>query len=185
MLAPFFSRDDCGDVKHYTLEDHHIMPFVAPENGQNEDADRRGGYGKVLMVRIHKDHHNFRDQKLCGRGFAIKQQLYETDREAFKREISILKRFSGERSHKHIVSLLATYEQFRKFHLVFYRAEGDLFTYWKELELHPVFDHRNVTWMAEQCGGIVEALLKLHRHLTSNKHPVIREDDHTHRITGM
>jgi hypothetical protein len=185
MLAPFFSRDDCGDVKHYTLEDQHIMPFVAPEHGQDENADRTGGFGKVLMVRIHKDHHNFRDQRLCDRGFAIKQQLYECDREAFKKEISILKRFSGERSHRHIVSLLATYEQFRKFHLVFYRAEGDLFAYWREIETHPVFNHRNVTWMTEQCAGIAEALLKLHRHLTSNKHPVIHEDDHAHHDTGM
>ena len=74
------------------------------------------------MVRIHQDHHGFPDKKLCDRGFAIKQQLYASDRDAFEREIAILKLFRAERSHKHIVSLLATYEQFRKFHLIFYRA---------------------------------------------------------------
>ncbi|KAF1832271.1 hypothetical protein BDW02DRAFT_632158 [Decorospora gaudefroyi] len=177
MLAPFFSQDDDGDVKHYTLEDEHIVPFVAPEGAKDEDADITGGFGKVLMVRIHEDRHNFRDPRLCHRGFAVKQQLYEHDREAFEREISVLKMFSGARSHKHIVSLLATYEQFRKFHLIFYRAEGDLFTYWKTLETEPVLDYHNVTWVAEQCAGVAEALLKLHRHLTSTKHLAKLEDE--------
>lgn len=167
LLAPFFAQDDDGDIKHYALHDHHIIPFIPPDDAEEEDADRTGGIGKVFMVRIHSDHHNFRDKRLCHRGFAVKQQLYEGDREAFKKEIVILKSFSGERSHKHIVSLLATYEQFRKFHLVFYRAEGDLFTYWKEIHTRPRLDFSSITWVAEQCAGIAEALLKLHRHLTS------------------
>lgn len=167
FLAPFFARDDDGDVKHYVLDNQHILPFIPPHNTEDEDADRTGGFGKVFMVRIHGDHHNFRDERLSHRGFAIKQQLHEMDRDAFKKEIIILKSFSGERSHRHIVSLLATYEQFRKFHLVFYRAEGDLFTYWKDLHARPVLSSCSITWVAEQCAGIAEALLRLHRHLTS------------------
>ncbi|CAN9404024.1 unnamed protein product [Alternaria alternata] len=167
LLAPFFAQDDDGDVKHYALHDHHIIPFIPPDDAEEEDMYRTGGFGKVFMVRIHSDHHNFRDKRLCHRGFAVKQQLHENNREAFKKEIVILKSFSGERSHKHIVSLLATYEQFRKFHLVFYRAEGDLFTYWKEIHPRPVLNRHSATWIAEQCAGIAEALLRLHRHMTS------------------
>lgn len=54
MLAPFFSQDDNGDVKHYTLQDKHVMPFVTSEGSEKEDADRTGGFGKVSMMHIHE-----------------------------------------------------------------------------------------------------------------------------------
>lgn len=166
MLAPFFSRDDDGDIKHYTLPDQCILPFIHRHDGAKEDDDKTGGFGRVLMVRLHKDHHNFHKGKVSDQKFAVKQQLYEHDRDAFKKEISILKSFSGELGHRHIVSLLATYEQFKLFHLIFYRAEGDLFAFWNDINIQPHFNSRNVTWMVEQCAGIAEALLRLHRHLT-------------------
>lgn len=165
MLAPFFSQDKSGDVKHYLLRDQHILPFVASQQADDDNAEYHGGFGKVFMVRIHEEHHNFGDRKLCDRGFAIKQ-LYESDRESFKKEVNILKKFSGERSHRHIVSLLATYEQFNKFHMIFYRAEGDLFRYWKEIEARPQFNYGNVLWVAEQGAGIADGLLRLHKHRT-------------------
>jgi serine/threonine protein kinase len=145
------------------LQDEHILPFVASGNAQDQVIDKTGGYGKVIMVRIHPDHHNFQDRQLCERGFAVKQQLHDEDREAYKREIGILMKFSGDRSHQHVVSLLATYEQFKKFHLVFYRAEGDLFEYWKKLKPSPDLTYSNVIWMVAQCKGIAEGLSKLHR----------------------
>src|SRR5205085_1550435 len=138
--------------KHYALQDHHILPFVASQEADDDDVEFHGGYGKVFMVRIHEEHHNFRDQLLCKRGFAIKQ-LYENNREAFKREVNILKKFSGDLSHRHVVSLLATYEQFKKYHLIFYRAEGDLFKYWKQIERNPELNYGSILWMAEQCAG--------------------------------
>jgi serine/threonine protein kinase len=116
-------------------------------------------------VRIHPEHHNFRTPMHCDRGFAIKQ-LLQNDRHSFKREVDILKKFSGERSHPHVVSLLATYEQFSKFHLIFYRAEGNLFKYWEEIKPSPEFNYTNVVWMAKQCAGIAHGLLRLHRHYT-------------------
>ncbi|KAJ4364678.1 hypothetical protein N0V83_009275 [Neocucurbitaria cava] len=163
MLAPFFSRGENGEVKHYMLQDQHILPFVDAQMA--EDDEVYGGFAKVMMVQIHPEHHNFKDKMLCDRGFAIKQ-LNDSDHEAFTREVNILKKFSGARSHKHIVSLLATYEQHGKFHLIFYRAGGDLFKYWKELEPHPPFHYFNVLWMAEQCAGIADGLMKLHKHIT-------------------
>jgi hypothetical protein len=132
MLAPFFSQGEHGEVKHYKLQDQHILPFLAEQQAEGDDAEYHGGFAKVMMVRIHPDHHKFKNKRLCDRGFAIKQ-LYDNDRESFLREVRMLKKFSGARTHKHIVALLATYEQRDKFHFIFYRAGGDLFRYWREV----------------------------------------------------
>ncbi|KAI8941652.1 hypothetical protein NX059_002865 [Plenodomus lindquistii] len=166
LLAPFFSPDENGNVKHYILQDQHTLPFVAPVTAQGNEADRVGGYGKVLMVNIHRDHHNFSDLQLSQRGFAIKQQIDGEDREAFKQEASILRKFSGKNAHPHMVSLLATYEHCNKFHLVFYRADGDLLDFWRKHTLRPNMTHQNVTWMASQCAGLADGLSSLHKILT-------------------
>ena len=178
LLATYFSPpDDDGVVKNYKLQDQHILPFLTPENTLGQSIDKTGGYGKVIMVNIPSDHHNFRDKRLCERGFAIKQQIHDENRDAYKREIDILMKFSGGRSHPHIVSLLATYEQFNKFNLVFYRAEGDLFDYWKKLKPHPTLQHSNVKWFAKQCSGLAEGLSKLHKLLSFTKlQPKVEEE---------
>ena len=170
LLAPFFSQGENSEVKHYILQDNHILPFTDCD----EAAEYHGGFAKVMMVDIHPDHHNFNDPLQCKRGFAVKQ-LYKEDREAFDRERHILKRFSGYRSHRHIISLLATYEQHNKFHFIFYRAEGDLFELWKESVRKPDFNYSNICWMAEQCAGIADALMHLHKHMTFLHHKRIKE----------
>lgn len=183
MLAPYFAQSTGGDVKHYPLEDQHILPFPIGDDKQyteDQQAGKVGGFGKVFMVRIHKDHHDFKDGKdgkLYKRGFVIKQQLepVSQSRVVFEKEIAVLKKFSGSQRHDHIVSLLATYEQFNLLHLVFYRAECDLKTYWSESEAAPLFTGDNVKWMIRQCAGIAGALLRLHRHLTFTTPP--REGD--------
>ncbi|KAI4649190.1 hypothetical protein J4E93_003504 [Alternaria ventricosa] len=170
LLATYFSPpDDDGVVKNYKLQDQHILPFLTPGNALSQSIDKTGGYGKVIMVKIPSDHHNFSDTRLCERGFAVKQQVHDENRDAYKREIEILMKFSGGRSHPHIVSLLATYEQFNRFNLIFYRAEGDLFDYWKKLKPYPVLHHSNVNWFAKQCSGLVEGLSKLHKLLSFTK----------------
>jgi hypothetical protein len=184
MLAPFFSQGDCGDVKHYPLQDQHILPFISPQEPEDEDIEYLGGYGKVFMVRIHPEHHNFQDQKLCKRGFAIKQ-LYESDRKAFRKEVNILKKFSGERGHPHVVSLLATYEQFKKYHLMFYRADGNLFQFWQQIKCQPQVKHTSILWLAKQCAGIADGLSKLHKRLTfGNTSRIDTEDDLTRKSTS-
>jgi len=165
MLAPFFTQSEYNNVAHYVLKDQHILPFVFTEDEEDDNAEYLGGFGRVFMVRIHPEHHNFRAPSHCDRGFAIKQ-LLQNDRVSFKREVDILKKFSGDKSHRHVVSLLATYEQLNKFHLIFYRAEGNLFKYWEKINPSPEFNYGNVVWMAKQCAGIARGLLRLHRHYT-------------------
>lgn len=178
MLSPFFAQSKKGGVKHYLLKKQHILPFPDNDNNANnkdvKDHQRTtkvGGYGKVFMVRIHPEHHSFSNPTLCERGFAIKQQLEEDHRHVFEKEIAVLKKFSGSQSHDHIVSLLVTFEQFSKLHLVFYRAEGDLAAYWSDIEPQPRRTHANVEWMLEQCAGLTDALLRLHVHLTFTEGP--------------
>jgi hypothetical protein len=161
--APFFYQEEGGDVKHYKLKDNHILPFTSLDNMPEREMNRKGEYKRLQIVDIHPGHHSFRNDKYYGRGFAVQHQIHEEHRSRIKKEIDILKKFSGGRSHPHIVFLLATYEQFKKYHLIFRRAEGDLFTYWKQLITHPKVDQRNVLWMAEQCRGIADGLLNLHR----------------------
>ena len=187
MLAPFFVEGEYNHVRHYVLTDHHILPFVYTKDEEDDNAEYHGGFGRVFMVRLHRDHHNFRDQVRCERGFAIKQ-LKQNDPVSFEREVNILKKFVGIRCHPHIVSLLATYEQFNKFHLMFYRAEGNLFKYWKEIDPHPEFNYGRVLWMAEQCAGIAHGLLQLHKHSTIVAASTIpnrdAEEDFKRRSTG-
>jgi hypothetical protein len=171
MLAPFFAKGKHGDVIHYPLLEQHILPFLFTSDAE-KNAEKSGGFARVAMVRIHEAHHDFHDQRACNRGFAVKQQLHANDKDTFKKEIAVLKKFSGDgRGHKHIISLLATFEQFDKLNLLFYRADGDLFACWSHVQSLPKFTYGNIKWVAEQCEGLVEALLKVHKHLTFIEKP--------------
>jgi len=168
LVAPYFSRDQYGGVKHYKLDDYHILPFVVLESKEDE-TDYLGGYGRVFMAQIHPHHHNFSYDGRPDRGFAIKEQLHEDYRDIFKKEVMILKHFSGTHSHPHIISLLASYEQFNKFHLIFHRADADLEGYWKRMYSTPTLNAHNITWMINQFRGLTDGLLRLHKLLTFSK----------------
>lgn len=79
----------------------------------------------------------------------------------------MLKMFS-DNAHRHLISLLATYEQFRVYFLIFPCAEGDLTRFWSVLKPKPSFDLKTVKWVAEQCEGIAHGLVKIHKYQTSN-----------------
>ncbi|KAL5435749.1 hypothetical protein PMIN07_007346 [Paraphaeosphaeria minitans] len=172
FLAPYFSQSKHDRANHYVLQAQHILPFISSDT-PIDDTEHYGGFAKVFTVRLHPNHHNFPDKVLCNRGFAIKQ-LITNDRNVFKKEVKILKKFSGAHSHPHVVSLLATYEQEKTFHLIFYKADGDLFNYWRRTNRNPILNHKNVLWILKQWIGITEGLGRLHRHLTltfSESHP--------------
>lgn len=77
----------------------------------------------------------------------------------------MLKKFS-DYSHPHLVSLLATYEQFNCYYLIFHWADADLFSFWKKTRPNPIFNHDTVRWVAQQCQGIASGLAQIHRHVT-------------------
>lgn len=74
-------------------------------------------------------------------------------------------KFGGD-SHKHLISLLATYEQFGIFYLVFPWAEAHLQSCWNQ-NPEPDSNHEAIHWLAEQCSGIADALIHIHRYETS------------------
>lgn len=95
------------------------------------------------------------------------KSLLSQDRGQFKAEAEMLMTFSGD-AHPHLISLLATYEQFNRFYLIFPWAESDLLSYCWRKNPTPKMDQATVQWVAEQCSGMARALSKLHRHRTMN-----------------
>ena len=86
----------------------------------------------------------------------------------------MLKKFSNP-SHNHLISLLATYEQFGNFFLIFHWAEADLQRYWRDISPLPPIDletgiwhMETVLWMAEQCKGIAHGVVEIHQYVTSS-----------------
>ncbi|POS77582.1 protein kinase [Diaporthe helianthi] len=156
------------DVKHLSLQDQEILPFIKDGRDSELQYSRRtefeGGFASVFRVAIHSQHHNFhsssdeRDQAF----FAVKS-LHSQSQTAFAREVEILKKFSVKK-HDHLINLLATYEKMGRFFLVFNWAEADLQEYWKSVNPVPQFDLSTVHWMAMQCKGIAHGIIKIHEH---------------------
>ena len=189
-LAPFFAKsEERKEVRHFPLQDRVILPFLS--EGKRDDAEAiaeelLGGGGRVFRATIHPEHHNFHAQLKCPRDslfhdngnppqctclFAVKR-LHSQDKENFKKEVDMLKKFSNN-NHPHLISLLATYEQRRTFFLVFPRAEADLQAYWQKTAPPSPMDAETVRWVAQQCLGIANGVLKIHGYESSNSrlHP--------------
>jgi serine/threonine protein kinase len=168
MLAPFFSDGKCGQINHYPLHDQHILPFLSRGRAEDDDEEGQGGYARVMMVTLHHAHHELTQKTNRNCNFAVKQ-LFSNDRESFEREREILKKFSGANSHRHIVSLLATYSYRNKYHFIFDRAQNDLGRFWEQFKQPLELAHGDVVWIADQCLGITEGLSRIHRHRTFKK----------------
>ncbi|KAI7773474.1 hypothetical protein LA080_010577 [Diaporthe eres] len=156
------------DVKHLQLPDQAALAFTQDsrfviDKPAYEKLEFEGGYSNVFKIDIHPDHHNLCRPNAVEQKFAVKC-LLSRDQAEFKREVDTLTKFSGD-SHKHLVSLLATYEQFGKFYLIFPWAEADLQSFWVKYPV-PTLDYEGVVWMAEQCRGIASGLMKIHSYET-------------------
>lgn len=190
-IAPFFQLGSQREVRHLQLQDQAALPFTQDsrfvlDEPAYQKLEFEGGYSNVFKVDIHPDHHNLskpnvgcrieykscdytRYQMLINNVQAIEQKfavkcLLSRDQTEFKREVNTLTKFSGD-SHKHLVSLLATYEQFGKFYLIFPWAEADLQGFWVKHPA-PTADYDGVVWLAEQCCGIANGLMKIHHYET-------------------
>lgn len=97
----------------------------------------------------------------------------------------MLMKFSDD-SHEHLISLLARYEQFTKFYLIFPWAEADIENYWKSINPSPKTDYGTVRWVAQQCWGIADGLCIIHRYQSiscndSRLHPEHNQAQQGHR----
>ncbi|KAG8165172.1 hypothetical protein KVR01_005447 [Diaporthe batatas] len=167
-IAPFFQLGSQKEVKHLQLQDQEALPFTQDsrfviDKPAYQKLEFEGGYSSVFKVDIHPDHHNLSKSNAVEQKFAVKC-LRSRDEAEFKREVNTLRKFSGD-SHQHLVSLLATYEQFGKFYLIFPWAEADLQGFWMKHPA-PTLDHEGMVWLAEQCCGIANGLTKIHHYET-------------------
>lgn len=80
-----------------------------------------------------------------------------------------MKRFSGDKSHPHLVTLLTTFKKGHDYHLLFHWAESDLLGFWKEQRPGSPLDAENLRWMIEQCRGIAHGLNRIHDYQLSLK----------------
>lgn len=168
LPVEFARATEDGEVNHYELQDQRILPFITDSRENEPQLSRRteleGGFASVFQVAIHPQYHNFHSSSDGPNPplFAVKR-LHSQNKEAFTREVEILKKFSGNK-HGHLISLLATYEQLGRFYLIFDWAEADLQNYWKKVNPVPGFDLDTVTWMAKQCKGIAHGIINIHAH---------------------
>lgn len=77
---------------------------------------------------------------------------------SIKKFIKIVKR--------HLITLLATFEQHGHYYLMFPWADADLERYWEMRPNPPNSDEGMAKWVIEQCKGIAEALSQIHRYAT-------------------
>ncbi|KFA70659.1 hypothetical protein S40288_08274 [Stachybotrys chartarum IBT 40288] len=161
MLSPCFAqRKAHKKVWHYKLQKRVQLPYIGPKATLERYF---GGFSQVSRVYIHEDHHDFHDRKGFTGSFALKK-LSSASRDDFDREVDILKKFSNDH-HPHLISLLVTYEQHDTYYLLFDWAECNLNEYWSKKHPDPdPCDRETVLWVAEQCKGIAEGILKLHRY---------------------
>jgi hypothetical protein len=170
FLSPFFAKGRKKHPEHYILQSQIILPFIydADSNGlDNPDENevvRAGGQSDVFKVHIHPEHHDFHDEKIRNPRFAIRR-LHSPSKSEFKKEVDILKKFSWD-GHPNLISLLATYEQFNQYFLMFRWAESDLHQFWKD-NPSPLVDKETVLWMATQCAGIADGLRRIHTYRDS------------------
>lgn len=162
-------------VTHYSLQEQRILPFTKDSSQYKPHysgkTELEGGFASVFKVGIHPEHHNFRivpgkSEPEC---FAVKS-LHSRNERAFKKEVEILNKFS-DNAHDHLISLLATYEQFGRFFLLFDWAEADLQRYWREVNPTPSFDSTTLLWLARQCKGIAGGITKIHAHESIYRKP--------------
>lgn len=171
LPVEFVRPAEDGEVEHLRLHEQRILPFIRDSRERKPHFSRRteleGGFASVFKVAIHPLHHNFptSSDKPDNTFFAVKR-LHSQNEEAFKREVEMLNKFSGNK-HDHLISLLATYEQFDRFFLVFDWAEADLQGYWRTFNPAPSFDLNTVLWMARQCKGIASGIIKIHAHVST------------------
>ncbi|KAH8896975.1 kinase-like protein [Thozetella sp. PMI_491] len=161
-LSPFFGKGcERKEVNHYRFPDSTVLPFV-----KQRQKDLEGGSGRIFKVDIHPEHHNFDLNEASSKSFAVKC-LRSKDKETFKKEVEMLKRFSND-AHPHLISLLVTYQLSHTFFLVFPWAGGDLRKYWFQINPNPTLDLQTARWMAEQCAGIASGILEIHKYVSSS-----------------
>ncbi|KAF3765539.1 kinase-like protein [Cryphonectria parasitica EP155] len=175
LTVPVFGlREGSNEINHQKFDPGVILPWCEVDENVTPVPAMSGGYGTVTKVRIHPLCHQFHDVlesiNVAGGLFAVKKLKTRTKVD-FEQEVNALKRFSGK-THRHLVTLLATFEQREQYHMIFPWADCDLDHYWSNVEPNPDWgDVDLIRWLSKQCLGIMEAVSIIHNpsHLQSDK----------------
>ncbi|KAH9863678.1 hypothetical protein J1614_009610 [Plenodomus biglobosus] len=166
VISPCFT-DGLDKAEHLPLNRQAILPFVTWEKA----AEQPGACGQVYKAKIHQDHHDFDERDVPDNIVAVKKLISQhPDRDrnkiAFEHEANILRSIS-RRNHlsKHLIRLLASFEFFDQYYLIFPWADYDLEGYWEHVPPKP--DLAN--WVVIQCKGLAEALSTIHHYDTSTR----------------
>ncbi|KAH6865218.1 kinase-like domain-containing protein [Alternaria rosae] len=171
VLAPFFRRPDGSIESHCKVSENHILPFTKWDN-----TGRKGGSGQVHKAEVHHDHHAFDNKEVLNNIVAVKKIFISSrGRDAFH-ELKVLQNL-GKHEHapRHLVKLLATYEQHNHLCLILPWAEMDLAEYWGTKNPRTCHDEAALsTWLKEQCHGLAEAVSYIHRYNTFSGSTMLR-----------
>ncbi|KAK8040029.1 hypothetical protein PG993_008440 [Apiospora rasikravindrae] len=161
VITPFLHVSN-KEVYFYKMEPQIRLPFT------DWELKKKGGYGAISRVKIHKAHHGFSSSTSAMKSdaepvFAVKS-VFTTDFERYAKEVSVLQRFSGsQRGHPHLVRLLMAFKHGMRLHLLFPWASGNLFDLWQKYQ-NPKQSSETVRWLIDQCSGLAGGLAKVHHH---------------------
>ncbi|TAQ89049.1 hypothetical protein B7494_g2626 [Chlorociboria aeruginascens] len=159
VLAPGFDRGSGNKpVKHYLLDERARLPFLLWEDpvSWQRMRNQEGAFGRVFRVKIHESHYKFAMPKVWNGYFCVKR-LHSQGHQDFEAEVMMYKLLS-KHQNPHLTTLLMTYQQNGRYHLVFPWGETDLKSYWKETDPTKI----SALWVAGQCAGLAKGLLAIH-----------------------
>ncbi|KAH4265335.1 hypothetical protein HBH64_008020 [Parastagonospora nodorum] len=162
-------------VLHFSLKDELILPFMEVKEATQEgiieaDTEWEGGTSFVRKVKIHPAHYNAHPDMTSNTDtyFAVKELkvVHDSKKRGYKedREAVALKRFH-DKSHPHLIRLLATYTYRNHFNLIFPWADGNLKEFWEKRfpDLGVARqDPTVVKWISAQILGLAKALELIH-----------------------
>ncbi|KAK3685220.1 kinase-like domain-containing protein [Podospora appendiculata] len=159
-------------VPHIIVDGHSALPFTT------QAQIGKGGFSKVFQVKIDPTLSQSLLNVKTTQLFAVKK-LRTVDEKAFRRESDILRQLSSRSRHRHIINLLATFEQRQTsdmesmYYLLFPLAAGNLRDLWNDADtvtskavrdsLCSRRDYGQLArWMFDQCIGLADGLREIH-----------------------
>ncbi|KAK8863431.1 kinase-like domain-containing protein [Apiospora arundinis] len=158
VITPFLHVSN-KEVYFYKMNPNIRLPFTEWE------YKKKGGYGSISRVRIHKAHHGFTPSPSSDPNpvFAVKT-VFTSDFENYAKEVRVLQRFSGSsKGHPHLIRLLMAFQHGMRLHLLFPWASGNLYDYWQVYQ-KPEHSTETTQWLINQCSGLAAGLAKVHNH---------------------
>ncbi|KZL83481.1 protein kinase domain-containing protein [Colletotrichum incanum] len=158
MRSPFFElRQREKGLPHYDLDPNTVLPFIE-DHGTLETI--HGGFS----MNSSSGNPSFAVKELISQ-HELLDKKHELD---FRQEVRGWAKSAGVSDHPHLTRLLATWSRDGKWSLLFPWAKSNLNGFW-EMKRTPTQSPRLVQWIAKQCLGLAEGLMRIHKSLSDPK----------------